>query len=180
MSTSSQIRLPHVVTNPLGDKLPSASKIVDKSGATMGQSIQRAVRAVFGKCRELTVMTGRPFSPDGHLVGSLGEVFAADALDLRLMKPSNRGFDAVDSLGQRVEIKATTRNSIALSAAGTDAERLVVVVFDDNGVGAIAYDGPSQVVWDAAGVPQANGQRQIALSTLQRLSSGSQSRLFED
>ena len=107
------------------------------------------------------------------------EVFAADALDLRLMKPV-----IVDSMpdpsGRRAEIKATTRTSIALSAAGTDAERLVVVVFDDNGMGAIAYDGPSQVVWDAAGVPQANGQRRIALSTLQRLASGSQNPLFED
>lgn len=146
----------------------------------MDHSIQVAIRAVFDKCRELTEITGRPFSPDGHLVGSLGEVFAAEALDLRLMKPSNRGFDAVDPSGRRVEIKATTRTSIALSASGTESERLVVVVFDDRGAGRIAYDGPSEIVWQAAGTPQANGQRQIALSTLNRLAAGSQDRLFDD
>ena len=96
------------------------------------------------------------------------------------MKPSNKGFDAVDAEGRQVEIKATTRNAIALSGSGTQAERLVVVKFNNIGNGSILYDGPAKQVWDAAGAQQANGQRRIALSTLQRLASGSQNPLFED
>ena len=42
------------------------------------------IRQVFENCRELTRRTGRPFSPDGHLVGSLGEVFAAGTLELQI------------------------------------------------------------------------------------------------
>ena len=135
----------------------------------MIESVQAAIGAVFAKCRELTELTGRPFSPDGHLVGSLGEVYAAHALNLRLMPPSNRGFDAIDHENQKVEIKATTRAAVALSSRGTAAQRLVVVSFDADGEGTIIYDGATEPAWAAAGAPQANGQRQIALSTLRRL-----------
>ena len=144
------------------------------------ESVIAGVKRIFDECRRLSELTGRPFSPDGHLVGSLGEVFAAETLNLRLMTPSNRGFDAVDDNGQKVEIKATTRTSIALSAAGTDAKRLVVVQFDENGQGRITYDGPADAAWNAAGPPQANGQRQISVATLKRLAEGTQDSLFTD
>ena len=114
-------------------------------------------------------MTGRPFSPDGHLVGSFGEVVAAELLNLTLMPPSNDGYDAIDDQGRRVEIKATTRTSIGLSASGTRAERLVVVVVDGDGETEVAYDGPTAPAWDAAGKPQKNGQRRISVSTLKKL-----------
>ena len=84
------------------------------------------------------------------------------------MAPFNKGFDAVDSAGIKVEIKATTRSSIALSASGTEAKRLVVVKFNELGEGAVGYDGASGPVWDAAGPPQKNGARPISLSSLTR------------
>ena len=77
--------------------------------------------------------------------------------------------DAIDDQGRRVEIKATTRTSIGLSAPGTRAERLVVVVVDGDGETEIAYDGPTAPAWDAAGKPQKNGQRRISVSTLKKL-----------
>ena len=76
--------------------------------------------------------------------------------------------DGVEKQGRRVEIKATTRASIGLSAYGTKAERLVVVVIDGDGGTEIAYDGPAAPVWDAAGKPQKNGQRRISVSTLKK------------
>lgn len=135
----------------------------------MDESNQRAVREIFAACRALSASTGRPFSPDGHLVGSLGEVLAADLLDLTLMPPSNEGYDAIDSQGHKVEIKATTRKSVSLSASGTRAERLVVVVLDDDGKGSIVYDGECDDAWAAAGKPQKNGQRAISLTRLCQL-----------
>ena len=77
--------------------------------------------------------------------------------------------DAIDDQGRRVEIKATTRTSIGLSASGTRAERLVVVVVDGDGETEIAYDGPTAPTWDAAGKAQKNGQRRISVSTLKKL-----------
>jgi hypothetical protein len=145
----------------------------------MDESILEGVRRIFDECRRLTALTGRPFSPDGHLVGSLGEVFAAELLDLRLMQPSNHGFDAVDGDGRKVKIKATTRGSIALTSIRPEAQRLVVVTFSETGEGAVVYDGPAGPVWEAAGAPQRDGQRQISVATLRRIAGGSQESLFE-
>ena len=128
--------------------------------------MQRLVRTVFETSATLTSLTGRPVTPDGHLVGSLGEIVASELLDLKLMPPSNSGYDATDSNGQKVEIKTTTRSSIAFSATETEAERLVVVHLDHHGTGQVVYDGPMQTALDNAGNRQANGQRTLALSKL--------------
>ena len=135
----------------------------------MPEDVRTAIKKIFRSCQRLTELTKRPFSPDGHLVGSFGEVVAAELLNLTLMPPSNDGYDAIDDQGRRVEIKATTRTSIGLSASGTRAERLVVVVVDGDGETEIAYDGPTAPAWDAAGKAQKNGQRRISVSTLKRL-----------
>jgi hypothetical protein len=47
---------------------------------------------------------GRKFTPDGHLVGSIGEVVAAEALKLTLHPASRAGYDAYDENGE-VQIK---------------------------------------------------------------------------
>lgn len=130
---------------------------------------QATIKCIFQSCRKLTRLTGRPFSPDGHMVGSLGEVVARDKLNLTLMPPSNTGYDATDKQGRRVEIKATTRNAIRLSASGTKVERLVVVQISNDGDAEIVYDGPAAPAWEAAGKPQKNGQRSISISTLKEL-----------
>jgi ABC-type Fe3+-hydroxamate transport system substrate-binding protein len=135
----------------------------------MNDEDRRAVQAIFDACQQLTASTGRPFSPDGHLVGSLGEVLAADLLGLTLMPPSNAGYDAVDTEGRKVEIKSTTRRSVGLSASGTSAERLVVLAIGDGGEPTVVYDGPTEAVWEAAGKPQKNGQRTISLSRLRQI-----------
>jgi hypothetical protein len=135
----------------------------------MDESDRRAVREIFESCRTLSASTGRPFSPDGHLVGSLGGLLAAELLDLTLMPPSNDGYDAVDGAGRKVEIKATTRNSVSLSSSGTRAERLVVLALDHDGNATIVYDGGCDSAWGAAGKPQKNGQRSISLARLRRL-----------
>ena len=132
-------------------------------------SVDDLIKGVFAACRRLSKLTGRPFSPDGHLVGSLGEVYAASALNLELATPSTDGYDAVDYRGRKVEIKTTTRSSISLSTSGTNSERLIVVVLDADGTPAVFYDGPSRPVWDAAGKPQKNGQKSISLSRLAHL-----------
>ena len=135
----------------------------------MAEDVRTAIKKIFRSCQRLTELTKRPFSPDGHLVGSFGEVVAAELLNLTLMPPSNDGYDAIDDQGRRVEIKATTRTSIGLSASGTRAERLVVVVVDGDGETEVAYDGPTAPAWDAAGKAQKNGQRRISVSTLKKL-----------
>lgn len=55
----------------------------------------------------------RHFTPDGHMVGSLGECLVADAYNLELKTASNKGYDAITESGVEVEIKATQSNSVA-------------------------------------------------------------------
>lgn len=132
----------------------------------MSKSSEELIREVFANCAELSKRFGRPVSPDGHLVGSLGEIYARERLGLMLMAPSNEGFDARSSDGAPVEIKATTRKSISLSSSGSKAEILVVVKFTDSGQGSIVFNGPIEKAWKVAGRPQKNGQRRVYLSRL--------------
>jgi hypothetical protein len=74
----------------------------------------------------------RPFTPDGHLVGSIGEVVAADTYDLRLEKCSNPGFDAKTQEGQTVEITLTGGASVSLSSDCTPPDFLIVLKLNRN------------------------------------------------
>ena len=65
---------------------------------------------------------GRPFTPDGHMVGSIGEVLAAEYFDLELLPSSFKGHDARDKQGRFVEIKATQGDAISLRS---EPERLI-------------------------------------------------------
>jgi len=133
----------------------------------MGATNEELVRSIFDACAELSRRSSRSVSPDGHLVGSLGEIYAAEELGLTLATASNPGYDAVDRNGARVEIKTTTRSSISLSAQGTCAERLIVVKLDPiSGVPGIVFDGPAKSAWAVAGPPAKNGQRRLSLSRL--------------
>lgn len=78
------------------------------------EHFQNQVKNIYKAVNELEKMfPGRPFTPDGHMVGSLGECLVADAYNLKLMPPGNEGYDAVTQKGKKVEIKATQSNNVA-------------------------------------------------------------------
>jgi hypothetical protein len=83
---------------------------------------------------------GRKFTPDGHLVGSIGEVVAAKALGLTLYPGSHPGHDAYDANGD-VQIKMTSGASVSLYATCT---RLVVLKVVNPEEAEIVYDGPGE------------------------------------
>jgi hypothetical protein len=74
----------------------------------------------------------RPFTPDGHLIGSIGEVVAADTYGLILEKCSHEGFDAKTETQQTVEIKLTGGRSVAVSSDAKTPELLIVLKLDPN------------------------------------------------
>ena len=54
------------------------------------------VKQLYATVNELeTMFPGRHFTPDGHMVGSLGECIVADAYNLELKTASNKGYDVV-------------------------------------------------------------------------------------
>ena len=112
----------------------------------------------------------RKFTPDGHLVGSIGEVVAAEALGLTLYPMSRAGHDAYDANGD-VQIKMTAGQSVAMYA---ECVRLVVLRVVSLEEAEIVYDGPGAPVWACAGKVGKNGQRVVSLTKLRWLASRSE------
>jgi hypothetical protein len=124
------------------------------------------VARIYKAAAELEALyPGRKFTPDGHLVGSIGEVIAAEALGLTLYPMSKPRHDAFDANGD-VQIKLTAGKSIAMY---TCCVRLVVLRVVSPEEAEIVYDGAGQPAWDAAGPMQKNGQRAISLSKLRAI-----------
>lgn len=79
--------------------------------------VSTKIQAMYSIIKELeNKFPGRPFTPDGHMVGSLGEVLVAERYSLQLLKPSAKTHDAVDSLGRNIQIKATQKRILPFRA----------------------------------------------------------------
>lgn len=128
-----------------------------------------AVARIYEAVEELEARyPGRKFTPDGHLVGSIGEVVAAEALGLTLYPASYPGHDAFDARGD-VQIKMTGRTGKSVSLYAT-CMRLVVLKVVSPQEAEIVYDGPGEPVWAVAGAMGKNGQRVVRLSRLRQMS----------
>jgi len=150
--------------------LSSASSGVQKPHQTMKDEtveIPHLVHELYDIVEKLErLFPGRHFTPDGHLVGSLGEVWAAYLYGLELAPASTQGYDAICPDGRRVQVKATQRNAVALSS---EPQRLIVLKLERDGSATEVYNGEGAPVWQACGKMAKNGQRQIRLTTLSRL-----------
>jgi hypothetical protein len=124
------------------------------------------VAAIYRAVEELEALyPGRKFTPDGHLVGSIGEVVAAEALGLTLHPSSYPVHDAFDANGN-VQIKMTAGRSVSMYDC---CARLVVLKVVSPSEAEIVYDGPGLPAWNAAGKRSKNGQRCISLARLHRI-----------
>ncbi len=113
-----------------------------------------------------TLFPGRHFTPDGHMVGSLGEVLAARRYGLELLPASAERHDAKSQDGKFNQIKATQGSRVALSS---NPDHLIVLrILMDGSIDPI-FNGPGSVAWSNAGSMGKNGQRPISLSKLRSL-----------
>lgn len=129
--------------------------------------IPSLVQRLYGLVDELqTLFPERKFTPDGHLVGSLGEVLASHYYELTLLPCSTECHDAIAADGRQVQIKATQGSSVGLRA---EPEHLLVISLLRDGTIAEAYNGPGKEPWDSAGAMQKNGQCSISLSRLRKI-----------
>lgn len=109
---------------------------------------------------------GRHFTPDGHLVGSLGEVWAAYLYGIDLSSASTSKHDGRAPDGRLVQIKATQGDSVALRA---EPDYLIVLKLGRHGDPVEIFNGPGAAPWSRAGGVQSNGQRTVRLSALQAI-----------
>lgn len=132
---------------------------------------QVLIKDLYATVNELESMfPGRHFTPDGHMVGSIGECLVADAYGLELMAASNKGYDAVTKSGKRVEIKATQSDAAAFRS---EPEHTIVIKILSDGSFDEIYNGPGSIVWSqfSGKTMPSNGQYQISLKRLKALNS---------
>jgi hypothetical protein len=133
------------------------------------QEVPRLITQLYEVTDELEERFGRKFTPDGHLMGSLGEAMAVYIYDLVLADPSLETHDAKTKDGRtHVQIKFTAGKSgygiysrpqhlIALQLVG---RREVVEVFN----------GPGEIAWKCASAkPSKNSQHSMAMGRLRAL-----------
>lgn len=131
------------------------------------EQVPAIVRELYETVARLeAIFPGRRFTLDGHLVGSVGEVLAADRYELDLLEASAPIHDATASDGRQVQIKATQRSSIGLRA---EPDYLVVLQLRHDGDAEEVYSGPGALPWKQAGKLQRNGQRVISVARLKIL-----------
>lgn len=110
---------------------------------------------------------GRKFTPDGHLVGSIGEALAAHMFDLSLLPASAPGHDATTAdRRMNVQIKLTQGKMIAFRS---EPEHLIVLRLDTDLAVEVVYNGRGAPAWSNTGTLQKNGTRAISVSKLRKL-----------
>ena len=133
------------------------------------EKIPAIVRNLYSLVESLEgLFPGRHFTPDGHLLGSLGEVMVAYHYGLNLLPPSTQTHDAMAPDGRLVQIKATQVKSIGIRE---QPQHLLVMKINRDGSFIEIYNGPGDIAWNACGKMQKNGQRRISTKTLADLMS---------
>ncbi len=131
------------------------------------EQLPAKIQQIYAIVAELEEEFDRPFTPDGHMVGSIGEVLAAYHYDLKLCPPSTKIHDASSKKDDiKVQIKATQRNRIGIRS---EPEHLIVLSLSKDGSNLEIYNGHGSLAWENAGKLQKNGQRMIEISKLKKL-----------
>lgn len=126
--------------------------------------IAEKIRKIYEITRELEEMfPGRHFTPDGHMVGSIGEVIAAEEYGFELFEASHPVHDARTQDGKLVQIKATQGDRIAI---GERPEYLIVLRINRGGGFEEVYNGPGDIAWELVGKRQKTGQCHVSLAKL--------------
>jgi hypothetical protein len=126
------------------------------------------IRSIYRAVEELESMfPGRHFTPDGHMIGSIGEAIAKHYYGVALYSASHEGHDG-EAEGWQVQVKATQRKSIAITS---EPDQLLVLRLNPDGSFVEEYNGPGEPVWSLVSLKPRpkNGQYQVSLAALRKL-----------
>lgn len=131
------------------------------------EMVAQKIKMLYRITQELEALfPGRHYTPDGHMIGSIGEALAASYYGLELLPASKEIHDAKAADGRLIQIKATQVNRVSISS---EPEWLLVLKIHKDGAFSEEYNGPGKLAWVHCGKMQKNGQRQISLTKLQEL-----------
>lgn len=135
--------------------------------ATIQDLAAEKIQKLYRISHELEEMfPGRHYTPDGHMIGSIGEALAASCYGLTLFEASAQTHDAQAPDGRLLQIKATQIDRISISS---EPEWLIVLEIHKDGTFSEVYNGPGKLAWEHCGKMQKNGQRPISLARLRNL-----------
>ena len=136
-------------------------------GTLLKEQAAEKIKELYEISAELErLFPGRHYTPDGHMIGSIGEALAASYYGLELFPASEETHDAKAPDGRLVQIKATQINRISLSS---EPRWLLVLRIHRDGAFSEEYNGPGKLAWEHCGKMQKNGQRPISLAKLRKL-----------
>ena len=117
---------------------------IPKSRSWTRSAFPELLKAIYDAVDGLEAMfPGRHFTPDGHMVGSIGEALAAHHYGVVLAGASNECHDGICGTRQ-VQVKATQGTKIAISS---EPEHLLVLRIERDGTFTEEFNGPGSVVW---------------------------------
>ena len=106
----------------------------------------------------------RKFTLDGHLFGSLGEIYACEKYGLKLEKSSRKGFDAKDENKNEIQIKVTQRSKVGMRHK---PQKLLVLKLNKTNLEfEEIYYGDGEKPWNESNLINSAGQRFITLNKL--------------
>ena len=140
------------------------------------EKLTEAIKGVFDSCRRLSKTSGgiRKFTPDGRMVGDIGEVIAEVFYQVKLHNVGRHDWDGTYK-NRNVQIKVTGGKETyhKETPRGGFADGLLMVFYIDreSGVDKLIYNGDIQRVWDALKKLRINrsGEKIISLNRLREL-----------
>lgn len=136
--------------------------------------LKRAIKHLYVTVKKLnSAFPDKPFTPDGRMVGDIGEAIAAIKFDVVIDKKLRRDWDGyrVDSYGNKheVQIKTTQKDETYLKKPPHEGELLVFKIFKDGNYKCY-YNGKIMRVWKSIKQkPDNTGAKFIKLNKLQQL-----------
>jgi hypothetical protein len=133
------------------------------------REVPRLITQLYEVTDKLEELFGRKFTPDGHLMGSLGEVMAAYMYDLVLADPGLETYDAITKDGKtQVQIKFTAGKTGY--GIFSKPQHLIALRLVDRREVVEVFNGPGEIAWKCASdKPWKSGQHSMAMGRLRDL-----------
>jgi hypothetical protein len=133
--------------------------------------LPRALAKIYEAVKELEQEFGRKFTPDGHLIGSIGEVIAQKEFRFELLKMSAPVHDAKCKVRGFVQIKTTAGDGVQIKKG---CNHLLVLKIhpptsNKEGYAEVIYDGKGDPVWKIAGKANKSEEKWVSIKALKQL-----------
>jgi hypothetical protein len=134
----------------------------------MSEQVKALIKQIYSAVKGLREQfPERPFTPDGHMVGSIGEMYASQDYGVKLSGITNPIHDGIVN-GRQVQVKATQRSGVELKG---ETDLLLVLKINEDGEYEEIYNGDGVRPWQSLEhrKPTKAGEKSISIKQLKAL-----------